>query len=131
LSSEKYPALRFSEIIVSINLGGTMYTDVAPVAGLWQLDLGPNGHCGGGSPLYTTLMLVPGSLQLDTGNVPTTDPTCCTTGTMLLASGSNPASVRSVRFVLYDHHSPSANPKMFLLSVENDGVVLSGEATRQ
>lgn len=71
--------------------------------------------------MYTTLMPVTGKFQLDWG--PNGD---CTSGTMTLASGTNPSTVRSVRFVLH-----AGNTRMYLVSTDNDGVILSGDAERQ
>ena len=65
---------------------------------------------------YTTLMPVTGSFQIDTD---------CAGGTIQLASGTNSATVRSVRFVF-----AAAGTKLLLMSSDNDGVVLTGEAAR-
>lgn len=73
---------------------------------------------------FTTLMPVSGTYQVDNQARPG-DPPDCTTGTILLASGTNPSTVRSVRYQLHE-----GGTKMFLVSVDNDGVVLSGEASR-
>lgn len=71
--------------------------------------------------MYTTLMPLSGLFQLDWG--PNGD---CSSGTMMLASGTNPSTVRSVRFVLQ-----AGGSRMSLVSTDNDGVVLTGEAERQ
>ena len=69
---------------------------------------------------FTTLQPVAGTWTLDPG--PGGD---CTSGTLQVASGTNPASVRSLRFVLYQ-----GSTKMFLVSTDNDGLVLTGDASR-
>lgn len=70
---------------------------------------------------YTTLLPVSGKFQLDWGLNGE-----CNSGTLLLASGTDPSTVRSVRFVL-----SVGNARMYLVSTDNDGVVLSGDAERQ
>ncbi len=79
---------------ININLNGTMYTVLSPVAGTFQIDPGPYNDC--------------------------------LSGTIQLGAGSNPATVRTLRFVL-----SGGGSRMYLLSVDNDGTLLSGEAGRQ
>ncbi len=66
---------------------------------------------------YYTVLPVGGEYEVDAN---------CKGGTLLLASGTNPSTVRAVRYVFYN-----GNKSMFLVSVDNDGVVLTGQAQLQ
>jgi hypothetical protein len=69
-----------------------------------------------GGTMYNVLLPVGGTFQVDSD---------CTGGTIQLASGTNPGTVRTVRFVFYN-----GGNSMYLVSTDNDGVVLDGNATR-
>jgi hypothetical protein len=69
--------------------------------------------------MYTVLLPVVGTAQVDVAGG-------CMSGTIQLASGTNPSTVRTVRYTL-----AAGGTKMHLVSTDNDGVVLSGTADRQ
>ena len=69
-----------------------------------------------GGTMYNVLLPVGGTFQIDSD---------CTSGTIQLASGTNPGTVRIVRFVFFN-----GGNSIYLVSTDNDGVVLEGDATR-
>jgi hypothetical protein len=69
--------------------------------------------------MYTVLLPVVGTAQVDAAGG-------CMSGTIQLASGTNPSTVRTVRYTL-----AAGGTKMHLVSTDNDGVTLVGTADRQ